>query len=283
MIHKETLFSMYEEKPDLSKVKFVVTDMDGTLLNSHYELSKDFFPAFRKMQSKGILFAAASGRQYYNLLNRFESIKNEMVFIAENGSYVVYKGEDMLVEAMEHEITREQLLQARNIPHTYVVLCGKKRAYVEKEDTVFISKVKLYYDRFEVVENLLDVEDDEFLKIAICDLAGSEKNSFTHFKQMRDILQVKVSGNIWLDISHKLANKGRAMELLQKKHNIKIEETMAFGDYLNDLEMMHKAHFSFAMENAHPDIKKAARFLAKSNDENGVMEILQHMLDAGKN
>lgn len=274
---------MHEEKPDLSKVKFVVTDMDGTLLNSTYELSKDFLPAFRKMQAKGILFAAASGRQYYNLLNRFETIKNEMVFIAENGSYVVYKGEDMLVEAMEHELTREMLLQARNIPDTYVVLCGKKKAYIENEDPVFISKVKLYYDRFEVVEDLLQVADDQFLKIAICDLAGAETNSFTHFKQKREILQIKVSGSIWLDISHKLANKGRAMELLQKKHHITIEETMAFGDYLNDLEMMHKAYFSYAMENAHPDIKKVARFLAKSNDANGVMEVLQQMLQAGTN
>jgi HAD superfamily hydrolase (TIGR01484 family) len=67
---------------------------------------------------------------------------------------------------------------------------------------------------------------------------------------------VKVSGSIWLDISHKLANKGRAMELLQKKYSITTEQTMAFGDYLNDLEMMQQAHYSFAMENAHPDIKK---------------------------
>ncbi len=207
---------MHEEKPDLSKIRFVVTDMDGTLLNSRYELPEDIFPAFSKMQTKGILFAAASGRQYYNLLNRFEAIKDKMIFIAENGSYVVCKGEDMLVVAMEPAITREQLLQARNIPDTYIVLCGKKKAYVENDHPVFISNVKRYYDRFEVVEDLLQVEDDQFLKIAICDLAGAEGNSFTHFRQKRDYLQVKVSGSIWLDISHKLANKGRAMELLQE-------------------------------------------------------------------
>ncbi len=54
---------------------------------------------------------------------------------------------------------------------------------------------------------------------------------------------------------------------------------MVFGDYLNDLEMMSKAHYSFAMENAHPDIKKAARYRAKSNDENGVVEMLQQMVN----
>jgi hydroxymethylpyrimidine pyrophosphatase-like HAD family hydrolase len=155
---------MHEEKPNWSKIRFVVTDMDGTLLNSRYELPEEIFSAFSKMQTKGILFAAASGRQYYNLLNRFEAIKDKMIFIAENGSYVVCKGEDMLVVAMEPAITREQLLEARNIPHTYVVLCGKKKAYVENNHPVFISKVKRYYDRFEVVEDLLQVEDDQFLK-----------------------------------------------------------------------------------------------------------------------
>ena len=47
---------------------------------------------------------------------------------------------------------------------------------------------------------------------------------------------------------------------------------------LNDLEMMQEAYYSYAMENAHADIKKAARFITKSNEENGVLEVLQQML-----
>jgi hydroxymethylpyrimidine pyrophosphatase-like HAD family hydrolase len=53
---------------------------------------------------------------------------------------------------------------------------------------------------------------------------------------------------------------------------------MAFGDYLNDLEMMQQAHHSYAMENAHPAIKEAARFQAKSNDEKGVFEVLNELI-----
>jgi Cof subfamily protein (haloacid dehalogenase superfamily) len=271
---------MGEETTDLSKIKLVVTDIDGTLLNSRHELSKDFYPIFRQMKTKGLLFSAASGRQFFNLLNRFQDIQEEVIFIAENGSYVVYKGEDLLVQAMENDLTKEQLLEARKIPDTYIVLCGKKKAYVESENPAFISKVKLYYDKFEVVEDLLNVENEQFLKIAICDFAGSEGNSYTYFRKEQEYLQVKVSGDIWLDISHKLANKGRAIELIQKKFNVTIDETIAFGDYLNDLEMMHQAYFSFAVKNAHPDIKKAARFMAKSNDEDGVMEVLRKMLSA---
>jgi Cof subfamily protein (haloacid dehalogenase superfamily) len=273
---------MMEQATNWPKIKLVATDMDGTLLNSRYELSNDFYSVFEQMKEKGILFAAASGRQFFNLLNRFEAIKEEVIFIAENGSYVVYKGEELLVQAMPEDLTKEQLLIARNIPDTYIVLCGKKKAYIENSNPHFVSKVKLYYDRFELVDDLVKIEDDQFLKIAICDLAGAETNSYTHFGKERDHLQVKVSGSIWLDISHKLADKGRAMAVVQKKYGITKDETMAFGDYLNDLEMMQQAYFSFAMENAHPAIKQAARFMAKSNDENGVLEVLQQMLSNKK-
>ncbi|MNY54045.1 putative phosphatase YwpJ [compost metagenome] len=104
-------------------------------------------------------------------------------------------------------------------------------------------------------------------------------NSYPHYKKYEQDLQVKVSGPIWLDISHKKANKGRAMEVLQEKFKVTAEQTMVFGDYLNDLEMLEKAHYSYAMANAHPDIKKIARFIAKSNDENGVVEILSEITE----
>lgn len=252
--------------------------MDGTLLNARHQLSPAFYPLFDQMKAKGLQFAVASGRQYFNLLNRFETIKDEVIFIAENGSYVVYKGEELLVQAMEHDVVKDQLITVRKIPDVYAILCGKKSAYVESLAPRFIENVKMYYDKYEVVDDLLKVGNDQFLKIAICDLAGSEVNSYNFFKQKQDVLQVKISGHTWLDISHKLANKGRAIEVLQNKYRISIDETMVFGDYLNDLEMMQQATFSYAMENAHVDIKNAARFITKSNEEDGVVIVLKEML-----
>ncbi|KIC94112.1 HAD family hydrolase [Flavihumibacter solisilvae] len=264
---------------NLSTVRLVVTDIDGTLLDSRHKLSNDFYPTFSQLKSKGILFSAASGRQLFNLQKRFEPIVEDVIFISENGSYVVYRNEELLVQAMPAAVTRELLATALGIAGAYPILCGKKKAYVQHTNPEFISNVELYYEKYEVVPDLLQVTDDEFLKIAICDLVGSSVNSYGYFKDREDELQVKISGKIWLDLSHKLANKGRALEVVQQRFGISAEDTMVFGDYLNDLEMMSKAHFSFAVENAHPDIKKAARYRAKSNDENGVVEMLQQMVN----
>lgn len=262
-----------------SDIRLVATDMDGTLLNSKHEIDESFFPVFRNLIDHGIIFVAASGRQYYNLAKTLEKVKDEVIFAAENGSYVVFRDEEIHIQAIDHDIVRDLIKIARDIPNTYPVICGKKKAYVESDEPEFINHLKLYFERYEVVEDLTKVEDDQFLKFTLCDLAGSEANSYPHYKHLHDTLQVKVSGPIWLDISHKQANKGKAMEVLQEKFGVTFEQTMIFGDYLNDLEMLEKGHYSYAMANAHPDIKKTARFIAKSNDENGVVEVLSEITE----
>lgn len=53
---------------------------------------------------------------------------------------------------------------------------------------------------------------------------------------------------------------------------------MAFGDQLNDLEMLEQAYYSFAVANARDEVRKAARFQADSNENDGVLKILKHLL-----
>ena len=116
------------------------------------------------------------------------------------------------------------------------------------------------------------------MKVTICDFRGSEENSNNYFVEYRDKAQVTVSGDIWLDITSKNINKGVAIKEIQELLGINYEETVVFGDYLNDLEMMESGYYSYAMKNAHDDLKKVARFIAKSNDENGVVEAIKELI-----
>ena len=259
-------------------IKLVAADMDGTLLNSKKELSPNLFNTVNKLRDKDIKVAIASGRQYYNLAKRFEKIKDDMMFIAENGTFVVYKGEELLLNALDKETAIELIKIGRDIKESYVVLCGKKSAYIESKDERLIKEVEKYYEEYKIVNDLTKVEDD-ILKVTICDFIGSEENSYTYYNDYKEKLQVSVSGQIWLDITDKGVNKGLAINKLQELLNIKHEETMVFGDYLNDLEMMESAYHSYAMENAHDDLKKVARFRAKKNTENGVVEKIKEVLN----
>lgn len=259
-------------------IKLIASDMDGTLLNDKDEIHEEFYQVFQELKKQNIIFAAASGRQYYNLAKRFEKIKDDMMFIAENGTFVVYKGEELLLNALDKETAIELIKIGRHIKESYVVLCGKKSAYIESKDERLIKEVEKYYEKYKIVNDLTKVEDD-ILKVTICDFIGSEENSYTYYNDYKEKLQVSVSGQIWLDITDKGVNKGLAINKLQELLNIKHEETMVFGDYLNDLEMMESAYHSYAMENAHEDLKKVSRFIThKNNDEDGVMHQIKEVI-----
>ena len=74
----------FDPTPD---IRLIVADMDGTLLDDEKQMHDQFWPLIDELHRRGILFSPASGRQYYTLLREFADIADEMVFIAENGSW----------------------------------------------------------------------------------------------------------------------------------------------------------------------------------------------------
>ncbi len=92
-----------------------------------------------------------------------------------------------------------------------------------------------------------------------------------------------VSGPEWLDISNLGASKGDAIRRIQEKLGIAKDETMAFGDYLNDYEMLQESGHSYAMKNSHPDLFKVGRFVTEyDNNNNGVAETIRKVILSSK-
>ncbi|REE80759.1 hypothetical protein BX611_2412 [Lutibacter oceani] len=265
---------------DFSKVKLVVTDMDGTLLNSKSEVSNLFFNLYEVLKKRGIHFVAASGRQYQSIVDKLDSIKNEITIIAENGGITQQAEKVLLLNDLSFKNCVKSIEILRKLDHTNIVLCGKNTAYIESKDARFISMFSEYYTNYKIVEDLTKVTNDTFLKIAAYHFECSETHVFPAVKHLENEMQVIVSGEHWLDISHEKANKGTALKMLQNSLGISKEETMVFGDYNNDLQMLKLADFSYAMENAHPNVKKTAKFLTKSNNNQGVEFILEQLVNS---
>lgn len=258
-------------------IKLIASDMDGTLLNNKGELPEEFYRVFEELKQRNILFAAASGRQYFTLAKTFEKVMNDMIFIAENGTMVVYKGEELAVSGLNKQMAAELVKRGRTIESADIVVCTKTGAYVEKNHPSFIKEVEKYYVRYQVIEDLLQVKG-EILKVTLYDAKGAEKNSNIYFDDIREDLQICLAGENWLDMMPKGIHKGIAIKELQQQLQISYEETAAFGDYLNDTEMLKNAYYSYAMENAHPELKEIARFSAKSNEDNGVIEKIKEII-----
>ncbi len=261
-----------------SDIKFIAADMDGTLLDENGQLNPEFFDIYPQLTQKGIIFAAASGRQYYSLIETFAPVKEQMMFIAENGTLVMHQGEELYSCEIDKPSIKAIIEQARAIEGAQIVLCGKKSAYIETQDPDALKEFAKYYHRCQYMEDLLQVDDD-FIKVAICHFGGTEELVYPTFNQaFGHTHQVVVSAKIWLDLMNAEASKGAAIEHLQRTLGFSFEQTMSFGDYLNDLEMLKASGHSYAMENAHPKVKRIARFTAPSNKEAGVFTVIKQQL-----
>ncbi|WP_047044312.1 Cof-type HAD-IIB family hydrolase [Vibrio mexicanus] len=256
-------------------IKFIAADMDGTLLDENSLLPKGFYDLYDKLEQQGVIFAAASGRQYYSLIETFEPLKDRMMFIAENGTMVMHHGKEVYSCGMDSSSITAIIEEARAIEGAQIVLCGKKSAYIETQDPQALKEFAKYYHRCQYVDDLLKV-DDEFIKVAVCHFDGTEKHVFPSFNQaFGESHQVVVSAKIWLDVMNAEASKGAAIEFLQHLLGFTHEQTMSFGDYLNDLEMLKASYHSYAMDNAHPKLKEIARFGAPSNVDAGVLTVIE--------
>lgn len=260
-------------------IKLIVSDMDGTLLRSNHELSPEFKTVYNQLLAKGIQFVPASGRQFYSITSYFEEDQNNMAIIAENGTYVTYKGDEVFVDELDKDLVKDIILESRKIDGANLVLAGKNAAYVESKDADFLEFFQNFYSKNIVVDDLLAIENEQFIKIAINHSSGSEKNLYQNFKRFEaNDLNIVISGEVWLDIMNNGTNKGKALKELQNQLKISDQETMVFGDYMNDIEMLKLAKYSFAMQNAHPDVKAVANYEAPSNDEDGVIQIIKNLI-----
>jgi len=259
-------------------IKFIAADMDGTLLNEQGELDPEFFATYQKLTEQNIMFAAASGRQYYSLIKTFSAIKDDIMFIAENGTLVMHQGKELYSCTINKAAIDEIIIEARLIDGAHIVLCGKKSAYIETVSALAIKEIKKYYHHCQSVDDLLETED-EFIKVAICHFDGSESELYSVINnKFGDSHKVVVSAKIWLDVMNSIASKGAAIEYLQSKLGFSFEETMSFGDYFNDIEMLQASYYSYAMENAQQAVKHYARYQAPSNDNSGVLQVINNYL-----
>lgn len=263
---------------DLSEIKLVVTDMDGTLLNSKHEVSPLFFDLFRQLKEKKILFAAASGRQYNSIVDKLWPIKDDIIIIAENGGFAMHNGTELVSTPLMEGLKNNILESLEAVVQAHAVLCSKNKAYIARASGVIEAKLREYYTEYEILDDLKSFEG-EIMKIAVYHNESSEEYIYPAVRHFEDVLKVKVSGENWVDLSHKDAHKGFALKKIQEQHNIAARETLVFGDYNNDLEMLALADFSFAMANAHPNVLQAANFRTSSNDAYGVERILERLLE----
>lgn len=261
-------------------IRLIAVDMDGTLLDENGTVPESLWPLLIDLERRGIVFAPASGRQYATLRRTFGPAGDDMVFIAENGTFVAQHDRELSSDVLDREVVEAVVSRLRALAESEdigVVVCGKSSAYIERTDAAFRAEAERYYARLALVDDIL-AHGDEVLKLAVYAF-GSSVPVADELDDVRATHQVVVSGEHWVDVMNQGIDKGEALQRLQRELGVDRSQTVAFGDYLNDLELLDAADLSFAMANAHPEILARARFRAPSNIDEGVITTIRRLLD----
>ncbi len=273
-LHDLAEISTLSPRPD---IRLVVTDLDGTLLDDAREIHDEFWPLADELFRRGIVFAPASGRYYPSLRQKFDAIADEVVFIASNGAHVVVRGTTYLADTLPRETAAEVVRRVRGVVGAWTVLCGTRSAYIEDDDAAFVDWISPHYPALALVDDLTSVDDD-VLSVGIFDSRGAEANSLPALADLGSSLRLMATDPRWVDVVSPTADKGSAVRRLQERLGITPDQTAVFGDYLNDLEMMSTATYSFAMANAHPLVAELAAWTAPTNTANGVVRTIRVLL-----
>ena len=259
-------------------IKMIATDMDGTFLDSEKRFDPEFIDIFYKLKEKGIKFVVASGNQYYRLFQKFIPLSEQMYFIAENGSYIAKGATELYcntINTVDVERIKDILITYNNL---LIVLCGRKGAYILKKDCIYKDEIKKYYCNYRFVDSFDNVDDD-IMKFAVFDPNEKLDETLKEVrKQLPPNIKVVTSGNTWMDIQNKNINKGIAINFLQALYEINLDECVAFGDQMNDYELLQQVKYSYAMANAVDPIKDIAYGIANTNDEQGVLRKIKEIL-----
>ncbi|MDO5136613.1 MAG: HAD family hydrolase [Eubacteriales bacterium] len=261
-------------------IKLIASDLDGTILqNGAQEISEEMFSLIRQLREKGILFAAASGRQYANMRRLFAPVFEDMAFVCENGAVTFYQGELLYQDVFDRGLMRDILKEAYEKEGTEFSCSTKDFYYMKPKSEHYIRLMTEVVDcEYKVIQSLDEIREP-CIKVAVYEEGGITEESRLYWQErFQDRCRVVTSGFAWLDFIPFHTNKARGVKKLLDMNRIAPEECLVFGDEYNDIEMLEAVKYSFAMKNAKPGVKAAASYETES-----VEEILKKLLMAGGN
>jgi HAD-superfamily hydrolase, subfamily IIB len=243
-------------------VKLIASDLDGTLLlNGAREVSEKVIDYIKKLNQYGVVFAAASGRQYPNLKRLFGEVCEDIVYICENGAFVKYKGETLSKTPLDKKLGLEIMKDIYEKGDCEILLSGEETSYLMPKSKQYVDHIANYVgNNICIIHDLEEVKED-YIKISVYEERGILNSSDYFHRKWGNKVKTTISGKCWLDFVAKEVNKGEALKNIQQIFHILKEDTMCFGDSYNDLEMFENSLYSYAMTSANSEIRAHAKYV----------------------
>lgn len=265
----------------MENVQLIATDMDHTLLTEKGELPPQIGDYIDALATVGVQFTIASGRPIYTLQTLFAEHKDQLAFICDNGGAVYLRGKNVYKSLIPTTDYRRMLRFTERAEGGHPLICGLDAAYIPKADHRFVPVYKTFYTNVKEVDDLSTVsaEADKFT-IYFPENNSEDQYNQVYAPQFGNAYSVVVSGPDWVDIMNSGVNKGQGMRRLGAVLGVTTDQMMAFGDTFNDAEMLQTVKYGYRVANANPGIYPYANYVTGSNDDYGVLQVLDQVLAA---
>lgn len=261
--------------------QILALDLDGTLTNSKKEITPQTKEALIWIQENGIKVVLASGRPTTGVLPLAKELQLERF-----GSYILSFNGGRITDCRSREIIYNRLLP-KNIAaplfeivrHFDVDIVGYSEKailsglhtnqYTELESRINglpVRHIEPFTEHIEADNNkfLITGEPDEIARV--------KDKLIPHF---HGLLNIYCSDPFFLEIMPQNIDKAHSLEKLLSSIGLTTDQMICCGDGYNDITMIQSAGLGVAMANAQPAVKEAADFITLSNDDDGILHVIQ--------
>ena len=261
-------------------IRLLVSDVDGTLVDKHKQLTPATIAAVARVRDAGIGFTIISARPCSGMLPIADALKIDAPMAAFNGG-IVFK-RDGTIEShvtIDETVARGMFALIGNAKvDIWVFADNQWHASTDQGEHVAHERVSSnqapvvmtdFTALLDHADKITLVSDDPSL---LGELAGRAKAAFG------DKATVAMSQTYYLDVTALAANKGHGITALAAAFDVPLELVAAIGDQANDLPMLAKAGFSIAMGNGPEAVRQAAQHVTLGNDQDGVAHAIDTLI-----
>ncbi|EPL9568460.1 sugar-phosphatase [Providencia rettgeri] len=258
-------------------IKLVAIDLDGTLLNSQHQISPAVKDAVIQASQKGVYVVLASGRPFSGIApylkelgldtanNYCISNNGSVIHQASDGSHLVETPLDFDDFQYFEELSRNVGIHMHALADNTMFTTNRHISHYTVMDA-YLTNTPLVYCPVNEMDNSLAftkfmmIDHPETLEMGISYIP---ENVFENYALTR-------TSPYFLEVSNKAANKGAALQIICEKLGLTPDKVMSIGDQNNDIQMLQYASVCVAMGNAAESIRKMAKFVTNTNEEDGV-------------
>ena len=263
------------------KIKVVISDLDGTLLNQEHRISEYTKTVFAELHNQGYLIIVATGRHHLDALPIVEGLGFPVYLVTSNGARIHSPKKELL---FSHNISSEAIkaVLSLGISEDFTTVVFKENVWLTNKHNEALNSFQTELNYLPELVNFDTVEDLSAIKMF-----------FTHARHSKLIeLRDKIIENYSDDFSHafslplclefmdKTVDKSVAIAKILEIENLSFQETISFGDGYNDENMLNTTAKGLLMGNAPDSLKNKLSHLEviATNYDNGVAAYLSEKL-----